>query len=66
MRICNLFRRKSKKIYLVMAIDNTYEPIKTFSGVLAAFKSDKDAIKYSISYSQKTEVFTYLCTVNLQ
>jgi hypothetical protein len=49
-----------------MAIDNTYEPIKTFSGVIAAFKSDKDAREYSKSYSQKTEVITYLCTVNLQ
>lgn len=66
MRICNLFRRKKKKVYLVMAMDNTYEPTKTFSGVIGAFKSDKDAREYSKSYSQKTGVITYLCIVNLQ
>jgi hypothetical protein len=66
MRIFNLFKRKSKKVYLVMAMDNTYEPTKTFSGVIAAFESDKDARDYSKSYSQKTGDITYLCIVNLQ
>jgi hypothetical protein len=63
MRIFNLFKRKSKKVYLVMAIDDTSKP---FSGVIAAFESDKDARDYSKSYSQKTGDITYLCTVNLQ
>ena len=66
MRIFNLFKRKSKKVYLVMAMDDTSKPSKTFSGVIAAFESDKDARDYSKSYSQKTGDITYLCTVNLQ
>ena len=66
MRIFNLFKRKSKKVYLVMAMDDTSKPSKTFSGVIAAFESDKDARDYSKSYSQKTGDITYLCIVNLQ
>ena len=66
MRIFNLFKRKSKKVYLVMAMDDTSKPSKTFSGVIAAFESDKDARDYSKSYSQKTGDITNLCIVNLQ
>jgi hypothetical protein len=63
MRIFNLFNRKVEKVYLVMSLDNTEG---SFSNVVAAFKSDKDAREYSKSYSQKTGVITYLCIVNLQ
>lgn len=63
MRICNLFKRKVEKAYLVMNVDNIEG---SFSNVVAAFKSDKDAREYSKSYSQKTGVITYLCIVNLQ
>lgn len=63
MRIFNLFRRKNKKVYLVMNVDNTEG---SFSNVIAAFKSETDARSYSKSYSQKTKNMTYLCIVNLQ
>jgi hypothetical protein len=63
MRIFNLFNRKVKKVYLVMSLDNVEG---SFSNVVAAFKSDKDAREYSKSYNKKTGDITYLCIVNLQ
>jgi hypothetical protein len=64
MRIFKLFKRnKTSKIYLVMSLDYTEG---SFSNVVAAFKSDKEAIEYSRSYGKKTGVITYICIVNLQ
>jgi hypothetical protein len=63
MRIFKLFKRdKISKIYLVMTVENT----SSFSNVVAAFKSDKEAREYSKSYSTKTSNLSYICTVDLK
>ena len=63
MRIFNLFKRnKTSKIYLVMTLDNT----SSFSDVVAAFKSGKEAREYSKSYSTKTSNLSYICIVDLK